>query len=287
MSSIYNPLGSLVVPAVGAQQAFPITSSTNASPIKITLATPTAFNDQDMVEIQGHQTNTAANGVWQMSKIDSQNFFLNGSTGNGIGGATGTAQDFSLMPYPSVMGDGDALNATNLNTSIEGIANSAPFLYRMCGAYRMINSYTATFGDIASSVPTYGSTTTASSTYVNATGLTALVFGAGTKPCLQTNDLLQYTACYVFETQSGGIAAYSTLGFEKNGGSYSQVTNSTAFWTPGSSNATTVCLDGAFQPGSANTFDFSIMLRSPSASSGTWQFIGGGSIRINHYRLNG
>jgi hypothetical protein len=286
MSSIYNPNGAAPTYSVAGQQLFPIASSTNATPIKVTLQTPTTFGDQDTVEIQGHQTNTAANGVWTVSKIDSSNFFLNGSIGNGVGGATGTAQDFSIYPVLSVPGDGDLVNAANVNTPIEGSANAIPFLYRLTGAYRMINSYSVQFGNQAVSVnPSYGAITTASTTFVNATGQTALLFGAGFKPCLQVNDLLQYTGYWQWES-GASHQSYTTLGFQKNGGSYSQVTNcASAFGNANS--VSTATIDGSFQPGSANSFDFSIMILNIPGTSDTFTFFGGASLRVNHYRLNG
>lgn len=65
-----------------------ITSSTNASPIVVT------FNGHglvtgDKITIFGHETNTAANGTWTVTKVTDNTFSLDGSTGNGVGGNTG------------------------------------------------------------------------------------------------------------------------------------------------------------------------------------------------------
>lgn len=72
-----------------------ITSSTNTSPIEITknnhgLATG------DVITINGHATNTAANGKWVVTRTGANTFTLDDSVGNGIGGATGC-----FMPTPS------------------------------------------------------------------------------------------------------------------------------------------------------------------------------------------
>lgn len=66
-----------------------ITSSTNATPIVITKAAHGLVTG-DTVVITGHTTNTNANGNWEVTKIDDNTFSLDGSVGNGVGGATGT-----------------------------------------------------------------------------------------------------------------------------------------------------------------------------------------------------
>jgi hypothetical protein len=76
-----------------------IASSTNASPIVITTTSAHGLVAGDYVTVVNHSTNTNANGVWlvgtvggsgttfQILKIDGTN-----TTGNGVGGATGTTQ---------------------------------------------------------------------------------------------------------------------------------------------------------------------------------------------------
>ncbi|GAG16395.1 unnamed protein product, partial [marine sediment metagenome] len=68
-----------------------IASSTNASPIKIKTAAAHGFLTDDIVRIENHLVNTAANGTWTIIKVDGDEFTLTGSVGNGVGGATGTA----------------------------------------------------------------------------------------------------------------------------------------------------------------------------------------------------
>ena len=68
-----------------------ITSSTNASPIVINLASH-GYSTGDTVVVTGHTTNTNANGTWEIINLTSDTFSLTGSTGNGVGGATGTVR---------------------------------------------------------------------------------------------------------------------------------------------------------------------------------------------------
>lgn len=67
-----------------------ISSSTNASPIQITTAAAHGYATGDKVAIVGHAVNTNANGHWVITRTGANTFTLNGSTGNGVGGATGT-----------------------------------------------------------------------------------------------------------------------------------------------------------------------------------------------------
>ena len=67
-----------------------IASSTNAAPIEITTSADHGFATGDIIRISGHETNTAANGTWVITKVSATKFTLTGSTGVGVGGATGT-----------------------------------------------------------------------------------------------------------------------------------------------------------------------------------------------------
>ena len=68
-----------------------ITSSTNASPIVINLVSH-GYTTGDTVVVTGHTTNTKANGTWEIISVTNDTFSLTGSTGNGVGGATGTVR---------------------------------------------------------------------------------------------------------------------------------------------------------------------------------------------------
>jgi hypothetical protein len=61
-----------------------ITSATNATPIQITSSGHGLVTGQTVV-VSGVTVNTAANGTWTITKVDANNFTLNGSVGNGVG----------------------------------------------------------------------------------------------------------------------------------------------------------------------------------------------------------
>lgn len=76
----------------GSQPTINIASSTNATPIAITTSTAHGYSTGDTVFICDHTTNTNANGTWEIIVTGSTTFTLTGSTGNGVGGAAGTAR---------------------------------------------------------------------------------------------------------------------------------------------------------------------------------------------------
>lgn len=66
-----------------------LTGATNASPIVIT-STGHLLNTGDTISISGVVGNTAANGIFTITKVDANSFSLNGSTGNGAYSSGGT-----------------------------------------------------------------------------------------------------------------------------------------------------------------------------------------------------
>jgi len=99
----------VIAPAIA-----PILKSTNASPIQITTQIPHGLSTGNTVVISGHGVNTAANNntvnqTWTVTVIDTLNFTLNGSAGNGVGGATGNVgQPLNLTGYTPAMNICDA-----------------------------------------------------------------------------------------------------------------------------------------------------------------------------------
>jgi hypothetical protein len=66
-----------------------ITGASNVAPIQIT-APAHGYGSGETVVISGVVGNTAANGTWQITVLDANNFTLNGSTGNGAYVSGGT-----------------------------------------------------------------------------------------------------------------------------------------------------------------------------------------------------
>mgnify|MGYP003336458234 FL=1 len=68
-----------------------VSSSTNTTPISVT-CNAHGYSTGDTIVITGHTTNTNANGTWEIINTGVNTFTLTGSTGNGVGGASGTAR---------------------------------------------------------------------------------------------------------------------------------------------------------------------------------------------------
>lgn len=76
-----------------------VASTTNASPIVVTTGAPHGYVSGDKVSIVGHAVNTNANGSWQIVVTGPTTFELVGSSGNGVGGATGTHAPKSKIAF--------------------------------------------------------------------------------------------------------------------------------------------------------------------------------------------
>jgi photosystem II stability/assembly factor-like uncharacterized protein len=66
-----------------------VTAASNASPIQVTAATH-GLSTGDWVIVDGVAGNTAANGLWQVTKVDTNNVTLDGSSGNAAYTSGGT-----------------------------------------------------------------------------------------------------------------------------------------------------------------------------------------------------
>lgn len=121
--------------------AVSIVSSTNASPTVIT-ATAHGMHTGEAVIVNGHATNTNANGVWIVTRLTADTFkistfagfpgtFING---NGVGGATGTVQSLALPGADLAEDAVDDDVAATWNTPVEALLNMVAFLaYRDLG----------------------------------------------------------------------------------------------------------------------------------------------------------
>jgi hypothetical protein len=107
-----------------------IASSTNASPIVITTGAPHGYVSGDKVSIVGHAVNTNANGSWQIVVTGPTTFQLVGSSGNGVGGATGTHAPKSKIAFcvdaENVVLAFDADNASTLTAKVVGSIQEEP-----------------------------------------------------------------------------------------------------------------------------------------------------------------
>lgn len=112
----------------------PIVSSTNATPIVVTV-TGHGFANGDLVYLDGHATNTAALGIWKVANQAANTFELQrpdgvNSVGNGVGGATGYVVNLGPSAVSDFWNDFDgclvgSLSAALANrTKVAGVADA-------------------------------------------------------------------------------------------------------------------------------------------------------------------
>lgn len=132
MPTQYNgDSGNIVVP-----NQVNITSTTNAVPVVVQTSAPHLLTTGDTAVVFGNAVNTGANGVWVVTVIDATHVSLNGSTGTGVGTATGAIVSLALGATYQIPADGDALNAASVNVAFETLGDRTALLSANMGQYR-------------------------------------------------------------------------------------------------------------------------------------------------------
>jgi hypothetical protein len=290
MSTQYNGNGS--IPEATNPTPVTIASSTNASPIVVTTSTAHGYNNGDTVVVEGHQTNTNANGTWPIVVTGPNAFQLQGSTGNGVGGATGYVIDYSVNPLIQLPADlVDPLNAASINPAIEGIFNAVPYLYMRTGKYRLYDSVIiASGGETIPSIGVqWGSTTLmTNSTWTEITGTNVTYPHA-----LQAGDILEIELSAL--EISGTSAVFGVgIGASINGGSMQILGSFDSTGLPSwvsSNNHQTICakyIGGVKSTAMPITAGGLVLAAMGTVVTGTANIALGQPywIKINHFRSN-
>lgn len=126
-----STIGGTITALLGLLPTFVhVSSSTNATPIAVTTSAPHGAETGDTVVIDAHLINTAANGSWEVIVTSTTTLLLIGSTGNGVGGATGTLRCASFGSDVTIPSVGDPRQISGINVALEGLADrSALLLY--------------------------------------------------------------------------------------------------------------------------------------------------------------
>jgi hypothetical protein len=131
MPSNYNGVATALAALLPTAKT--IASSTNTAPIVITTSAPHGCETGDSIEVFSHLVNTNANGQWEVVVTGATTLKLVGSTGNGVGGATGSIhnQGFgSDIQIPSV---GDPRQIAGIAAAIEALADRTVLLEQQLG----------------------------------------------------------------------------------------------------------------------------------------------------------
>ena len=199
MSTVASGQGTLVAPQSGAGIRQAITVH-NTTPIEIT-CTGHGFLTGDTVEQEGAAV-AAANGVFQITRIDANTYSLNGTTASGSG-AQGYAVDYELTPATTIPANGDLIDATVTGAALESCINPQPFLYRRMGKWRLYNQYIINGGAI---IPPVYSAPWSTNTAFSSASVTPLASTTYTlesmsdtpsiPPVIQVGDMLQFNMCF-------------------------------------------------------------------------------------------
>lgn len=225
MSSIYGGNGS-----IGSNWNWPggypsftnVSSATNTTPIQITTATAHGFQTGDRVIVQSVQGNTAANSpgntAWTIVVLNSTQFTLTGSAGNGAFTVAGFCYSVSLSPALTLPSDGDAFTVSSVNVALQGLADRTQMIGKILtpystGAAQLINQYIVQAQD--DTWATWSSSTAGAASWA-----------------IITNDLLNPNGAGAF----GGTSSLSDQNMRANHGDFFDISVSlgeaTGFATP-------------------------------------------------------
>lgn len=137
-----------------------ITSSTDATPIVVT-CTAHGFSTGDVVMINGHTTNIAANGMYKITRITADTFSLqNYNTGANIAGSGGGSGSGGVVVLaPKVLNVSDY---RNIILSVE-TSGSANFTFKIAGS--LGKPVTVASDKYSEDTPNFGATQSASNPY--------------------------------------------------------------------------------------------------------------------------
>lgn len=136
-----------------------VTSSTDATPIVVT-ATAHGLATGDLVVINGHTTNIAANGIFKVTRVNANSYSLQDvNTGADVAGSGGGAGASGVMAKaPKIMFCQDYLNCM-INIDTSGSFNGTLKVAGSLG--KPASAVSAQHGD----TPNFGATQTASNPY--------------------------------------------------------------------------------------------------------------------------
>lgn len=290
MPTNYNGDGT-VPSAVSGYNPLNISSSTNANPIVVTTGSPHGYGTGDTVQIEGHLVNTNANGLHTITVLTASTFALNGVAGNGVGGATGYVENFSVRPLIQLISDGDILNASNLNPPPEANANAVPWLYRRVGAYQLYNIFRGAKVDLVDDVA-WSTTSVSSSTWTTLTSATwAYQWSTGRNINIYNTDILMIKiATQVQNTFTTVTGTALGIGAAFNGGATTLITGSATLIQDnnvGQNCALEIALYASdFTATQLNYMTFSIMGYQTAVGAKTMALLDPYHVNILHYRIN-
>ena len=186
-----------------------IASSTNASPIAVTCGGAHGLMTGDRVYITDHATNTAANGAWTVTKTSSTSFTLNGTTGNGAGGATGHVFPFNFNNGATLPDDGDDADGSSFNPPHESSLDRHAWLVERTGYMRLVAFDTVNQLQATPNDPWGSSYSAAAGSYAYEPNIHGTLLGGSAWKCLPSDRLeVEITG----SVQVGGNPCFLAIG---------------------------------------------------------------------------
>lgn len=232
MSQLQNQSGTLPQSITGGPSTpISIVSSTDTTPIHVIVTPPQNWaQDGDTIRVEGHKTNTNANGLWQGLVVNSTEIVLLGTTGTGAGagGATGVVYDYNTTPVGVVPSNGDLATGPSVQAAVAAPMNQMPWAYERTGQYRLYRfvpwEVTAAVGTVWSS---NGALPAASAVTQLATSSGIVAAAQGGPLIVYQNDLLVVRWCLggTYQPGASGTVSATTLqlGSSTNGGAYGAI----------------------------------------------------------------
>jgi hypothetical protein len=222
MGSAYNGIpGNIGFPA-----SLTITLATNVNPIVVTTGPAHGMMTGDRVDVVGVLGNTAANGVWTVTRLSANTFSIP-VAGNGAYTSGGTAQPLTYGAATTLPSDGtDPRNAASVNVPFESILDRSSSLVPTIGSLKLCAQYiiAQVSGNTASPPTVWAKNAT------SVTGYAAMVLPGGgpltfsSIPYISGADILEVTldgtiAVDVAGATTGVTAVALGIGFGPYGGS--------------------------------------------------------------------
>jgi hypothetical protein len=187
-----------------------VTAGNVSTPAEIT-ATGHGCNTGDTVEVFG-TGQAGIDGVNQITKIDANHFYLNGTQSEGSTGAvTAYAFNYEIQPAFQFPSDGTLADANDVVALGEGLSNAIPYLYRRAGKWSTKGIYqvvlNSSFAPIGTAWSTNSITSTTFADLANTTTSTTAFGNGAYAPVVTTTDWLDIT-------WTGSIEVYNTTSLQ-------------------------------------------------------------------------
>ena len=288
MPNTYAGNGTIPTATLGVRDRIAIISTSNTTPVIVTVAPGWGGLLNDTIEIEG-AAQAALNGLWTITPLTSSTFSLNGSTLPGAtGGMAGYVIDYQVQPAFPLPSPGDLASASKLDATLQGLANAIPWAYRNAGAYKLYELYSQQLFNSGNGLPPWSQWSSLAAVNYSATNGTPLPYsgvsldqilngGTGPAPVVAPTDLLDISYTFTIGALATGTA--NSLGV------------SIAFYQPlaapvaiaSTSNASPVVVS-SIAHGMGDQNYVGISNAAIAALNGTWRIT---KIDNNTYSLNG